>query len=211
MGRFQAHLRNKMVAGLLAAIPVAVTMFILWYVDSKARGSAAVRDAVRRDRASRWCSSTCWASSSPASSASSCCTCSTASSGASRGCAISTARGSRWRWPTRRSGSSRTSCWCRTKRAEARPRLHQRARDRRRSRDCLRLRARLAQPDLRQALLRADHPLHSPGDEPAGRAQADDLGRKLRARFASARGRSAGIRCPASGSAARRRPRVSGS
>jgi uncharacterized membrane protein len=37
MGRLQAHLRNKMVAGLLAAIPVAVTIFIVWYVDSKAR------------------------------------------------------------------------------------------------------------------------------------------------------------------------------
>jgi len=38
MGRLQAHVRNKLVAGALAAIPVAVTLFILWYVDSKARG-----------------------------------------------------------------------------------------------------------------------------------------------------------------------------
>jgi uncharacterized membrane protein len=37
MGRLKSHLRNKFVAGLLAAIPVAVTFFILWYVDSKAR------------------------------------------------------------------------------------------------------------------------------------------------------------------------------
>ena len=37
MGRINSHLRNKMVAGLLAAIPVAVTIFIIWYVDSKAR------------------------------------------------------------------------------------------------------------------------------------------------------------------------------
>jgi uncharacterized membrane protein len=37
MGRIQAHFRNKMVAGALAAIPVAVTVFILWWVDSRAR------------------------------------------------------------------------------------------------------------------------------------------------------------------------------
>jgi uncharacterized membrane protein len=37
MGRIQVHFRNKMVAGALAAIPVAVTVFILWYVDAKAR------------------------------------------------------------------------------------------------------------------------------------------------------------------------------
>jgi uncharacterized membrane protein len=43
MGRFNAHLRNKMVAGLLAAIPVAVTIFIVWYVDSKARDLLHVR------------------------------------------------------------------------------------------------------------------------------------------------------------------------
>jgi len=38
MGRLQTHFRNKLVAGALAAIPVALTVFILWYVDSKARG-----------------------------------------------------------------------------------------------------------------------------------------------------------------------------
>jgi len=37
MGRLSAHIRNKLVAGTLAAIPVAVTIFILWYVDSRAR------------------------------------------------------------------------------------------------------------------------------------------------------------------------------
>ncbi|HEX3903580.1 MAG TPA: DUF502 domain-containing protein [Polyangia bacterium] len=37
MGRLQTHVRNKFVAGVLAAIPVAVTFFVLWYVDSKAR------------------------------------------------------------------------------------------------------------------------------------------------------------------------------
>jgi uncharacterized membrane protein len=37
MGRIQVHLRNKLVAGALAAIPLAVTAFILWWVDSKAR------------------------------------------------------------------------------------------------------------------------------------------------------------------------------
>jgi uncharacterized membrane protein len=33
----QVHVRNKLVAGALAAIPVAVTAFILWYVDANAR------------------------------------------------------------------------------------------------------------------------------------------------------------------------------
>src|SRR5215471_3128491 len=37
MGRMQVHFRNKLVAGALAAIPVAVTVVILWWVDSKAR------------------------------------------------------------------------------------------------------------------------------------------------------------------------------
>lgn len=37
MGRIQTHFRNKLVAGTLAAIPVALTAFLLWYVDSKAR------------------------------------------------------------------------------------------------------------------------------------------------------------------------------
>jgi uncharacterized membrane protein len=37
MGGLQTHLRNKLVAGTLAAIPVAVTIFIVWYVDSKSR------------------------------------------------------------------------------------------------------------------------------------------------------------------------------
>ena len=37
MGRLQVHIRNKLVAGALAAVPVAVTLFILWYIDSKSR------------------------------------------------------------------------------------------------------------------------------------------------------------------------------
>jgi uncharacterized membrane protein len=37
MGRLQVHFRNKLVAGALAAIPLVVTGFILWFVDSKAR------------------------------------------------------------------------------------------------------------------------------------------------------------------------------
>ena len=37
MGSLQVHLRNKLVAGALAAIPLVVTIFILWYVDSRAR------------------------------------------------------------------------------------------------------------------------------------------------------------------------------
>lgn len=43
MGWFKTHFRNKLVAGTLAAIPVAVTIFILWYVDSKARDILHVR------------------------------------------------------------------------------------------------------------------------------------------------------------------------
>jgi uncharacterized membrane protein len=43
MGRIQTHVRNKLVAGVLAAIPVAVTAFILWYVDSKARALFQIR------------------------------------------------------------------------------------------------------------------------------------------------------------------------
>jgi uncharacterized membrane protein len=37
MGRLQVHFRNKLVAGALAAIPLVVTVFIGWFVDSKAR------------------------------------------------------------------------------------------------------------------------------------------------------------------------------
>ena len=37
MGQLQVHLRNKLVAGALAAIPLVVTIFFLWWVDSKAR------------------------------------------------------------------------------------------------------------------------------------------------------------------------------
>lgn len=37
MGRIQTHVRNKLVAGALAAIPVGATALILWYLDSRAR------------------------------------------------------------------------------------------------------------------------------------------------------------------------------
>jgi uncharacterized membrane protein len=37
MGRIKTHVTNKLVAGTLAAIPVAVTAFILWYLDSQVR------------------------------------------------------------------------------------------------------------------------------------------------------------------------------
>jgi len=43
MGRLQTHVRNKLVAGALVAIPVALTVFILWYVDSKARALFGIR------------------------------------------------------------------------------------------------------------------------------------------------------------------------
>lgn len=37
MGRIKAHFSAKFVAGVIAAIPVAVTAFILWYVDTELR------------------------------------------------------------------------------------------------------------------------------------------------------------------------------
>jgi uncharacterized membrane protein len=37
MGRIKAHFERKFLAGALAAIPVAVTAFILWYIDSEVR------------------------------------------------------------------------------------------------------------------------------------------------------------------------------
>jgi uncharacterized membrane protein len=37
MGRLQVHLRNKLFAGALSAIPLVVTVFVLWWVDTKAR------------------------------------------------------------------------------------------------------------------------------------------------------------------------------
>jgi uncharacterized membrane protein len=43
MGRIQTHVRNKLAVGALAAIPVAVTAFILWYLDAKARALFDIR------------------------------------------------------------------------------------------------------------------------------------------------------------------------
>jgi uncharacterized membrane protein len=43
MGRIQTHVRNKLAVGVLAAIPVAVTAFILWYLDAKARAFFDIR------------------------------------------------------------------------------------------------------------------------------------------------------------------------
>src|SRR5262245_24151028 len=37
MGGLTTHLRNKLLAGLLAAIPLAGTIIIVWYADGKAR------------------------------------------------------------------------------------------------------------------------------------------------------------------------------
>jgi uncharacterized membrane protein len=39
----KAHIERKFVAGTLAAIPVVVTVFILWYVDSQVRALFPVR------------------------------------------------------------------------------------------------------------------------------------------------------------------------
>jgi uncharacterized membrane protein len=37
------HIRNKLVAGLLAGLPVAVTLIIVWYIDDKARALFGVK------------------------------------------------------------------------------------------------------------------------------------------------------------------------
>lgn len=37
MGRVKSHVQTKLLAGTLAAIPVAVTAFILWYLDAQLR------------------------------------------------------------------------------------------------------------------------------------------------------------------------------
>src|SRR4029453_15732387 len=37
MGSLQNHLRKTFLAGIFAAVPVAVTLFICWYIDSKTR------------------------------------------------------------------------------------------------------------------------------------------------------------------------------
>jgi uncharacterized membrane protein len=43
MGRLQTHIRNKLVAGVLSAIPVGVTALLLWYVDASARSLFGIR------------------------------------------------------------------------------------------------------------------------------------------------------------------------
>lgn len=37
MHPMQKHLRNTLLAGIFAAIPIAVTVFIIWWIDSKTR------------------------------------------------------------------------------------------------------------------------------------------------------------------------------
>jgi uncharacterized membrane protein len=37
MGRVQKHLRNTFLAGMFAAVPLAVTVFIVWYVERSTR------------------------------------------------------------------------------------------------------------------------------------------------------------------------------
>jgi uncharacterized membrane protein len=43
MGRIKAHFERKFLAGALAAIPVAVTAVILWYVDAQVRRLLPIR------------------------------------------------------------------------------------------------------------------------------------------------------------------------
>ncbi len=43
MGKIKAHLQRKFLAGTLAAVPVVVTAFIVWYVDSQVRALVEVK------------------------------------------------------------------------------------------------------------------------------------------------------------------------
>lgn len=43
MGRLQTHLEEKFLAGTLAAIPLGVTMFIVWYLDAHVREVVGVQ------------------------------------------------------------------------------------------------------------------------------------------------------------------------
>src|SRR5687768_17637282 len=43
MARMKKHLRTTLLAGVFAAIPVAVTAFILWYVETQTRQLFHVR------------------------------------------------------------------------------------------------------------------------------------------------------------------------
>jgi uncharacterized membrane protein len=43
MGRIKAHFSAKFVAGVIAAVPVVVTAFILWYVDTELRRLLPIR------------------------------------------------------------------------------------------------------------------------------------------------------------------------
>ena len=45
MSRLQKHLRNTFLTGVFAAIPLAVTAFVIWYVESKTR--QPLRDLLR--------------------------------------------------------------------------------------------------------------------------------------------------------------------
>ena len=199
MGRIQVHIRNKLVAGLLAAIPIAVTIFILWYVDARRASCSHVHTpfvgiAIAigtiycpgrvRDQRGRAVPAAHHRRVAPA--------------GARAERALSFVEAGRAGRHAGRDLRAR-GAGPRRRGPRLRPRFHQRPRDRGRSGAVVRVRARLAQPDLRQALLRPDHPLHPPGDEPAGGAEADHLGRQLCPRRRSARGRSAATRCPASG------------
>jgi uncharacterized membrane protein len=40
MPHFQKHVRNTFLAGIFAAIPIVITVFVLWYVESKTRPAA---------------------------------------------------------------------------------------------------------------------------------------------------------------------------
>jgi len=40
MPQFQKHVRNTFLAGIFAAVPIVVTVFILWWVESKTRPAA---------------------------------------------------------------------------------------------------------------------------------------------------------------------------
>ena len=47
MGKLSSHLRNAFLAGALAVVPIAVTAFVIWYVETKTR--SAVRQVTGHD------------------------------------------------------------------------------------------------------------------------------------------------------------------
>ena len=66
MQRIAVHVRNMLIAGTLAAVPITAALFVLWYIDGRVREALGVQQPFIGvgHRAGR--ASTAWASSSAA-------------------------------------------------------------------------------------------------------------------------------------------------